>query len=176
GENPEKLPAANKYILASSYITVESLADDEKENIMKNVSLKSDENYLLYWIYNGRGDFEESVDTAKYIDDPQLIMYGLIKKIEQAKNDPDLTGTEREEEVNELQEQLNKYREEYDLLPEEDEAADEQEDKETDEAAKNEKEEQDEKEDKETDEADKNEKEKQDEKESKEQNEKEKKE
>src|SRR5699024_1366296 len=45
GENPEKLPAANKYILASSYITVESLADDEKENIMKNVSLKSDENY-----------------------------------------------------------------------------------------------------------------------------------
>ena len=157
GENPEKLPAANKYILASSYITVESLADDEKENIMKNVSLKSDENYLLYWIYNGRGDFEESVDTAKYIDDPQLIMYGLIKKIEQAKNDPDLTGTEREEEVNELQEQLNKYREEYDLLPEEDEAADGQEDTETDEAAKNEKEEQDEKESKEQNEKEKKE-------------------
>src|SRR5699024_5944683 len=157
GENPEKLPAANKYILASSYITVESLADDEKENIMKNVSLKSDANYLLYWIYNGRGDFEESVDTAKYIDDPQLIMYGLIKRFEQAKNDPDLTGTEREDEVNELLEQLNKYREEYDLKPEKEEAAEKQEDKETQEAGKKEKEKKNEKESKEDKEKEKKE-------------------
>lgn len=140
GENPEKLPAANKYILASAYIMVESLSDEKKENIMKNVSLKSDEDYLLYWIYNGRGDFEESVDTAKYIDDPELIIHGLIQKIEQAKNDPDLTGTEREEEVNDLQEQLNKYGEEYDLLPEEDkgEAADKEENSEADDEAKKE--------------------------------------
>src|SRR5699024_2619855 len=56
------------------------------------------------------------------------------------------------------QEQLNKYREEYDLLPEEDEAADGQEDTETDEAAKKEKEEQDEKENKKQEEKEKKEK------------------
>ncbi|MBT2215296.1 type VII secretion protein EssB [Virgibacillus dakarensis] len=115
----EKLPDATKYILAYSYISVEDLSEQEKEVIMKNVSLKSDKNYLLYWIYNGRGDFDESVEKAKYIDDPQLIMYALIKKIEQAKNNPDLTGTERDEKVSKLQDELNKYQEEYDLLPEE---------------------------------------------------------
>ncbi|MGY0691177.1 type VII secretion protein EssB [Virgibacillus sp. FSP13] len=122
-EDPEKLPNATKYILAYSYISVEELSDNEKEVIMKNVSLKSDKNYLLYWIYNGLGDFDAAVEKAKFIDDPQLIMYGLIKQIEQAKNNPDLTGTERDEKVNDLQAELKKYREEYNLIPEEEEEA-----------------------------------------------------
>ncbi|WP_053218439.1 type VII secretion protein EssB [Virgibacillus senegalensis] len=117
--NPEKLPQQTKYILANAYINVESLSDSEKEVILNNVSLKSDENYLLYWIYNGRGDFDQALETAKYIDDPQLIMYGLIKKIEQAKNNPDLSGSERDELVNELKDELNRYREEYNLDAEE---------------------------------------------------------
>lgn len=154
-ENPEKLPIASKYILASSYIKVESLSDDGETFVMKNVSLKSDEDYLLYWIYNGRGDFKESVDIAKYIDDPQLIMYGLVKKIEQAKNDPELTGTEREAKIDDLEEQFDKYGEEYDLLPDEEEsdseATDEQENTEVDEAEKDGKKEKDETKDKEKD-------------------------
>ncbi|MFC4620320.1 type VII secretion protein EssB [Camelliibacillus cellulosilyticus] len=113
GVNPNKLPYTTKYILASSYINVENLSDKEKEAIMKNVSLKSDENYLLYWIYNGRGNFDDSIEKAKYIDDPTLIMYGLIKKIEEAKNDPKLSGNEREKQVKDLQDQLDKYRETY---------------------------------------------------------------
>ncbi|WP_373895110.1 type VII secretion protein EssB [Virgibacillus sp. CBA3643] len=125
GENPEELPFVNKYILAVSYINVESLSDDDRTYIMRNVSLNSDENYLMYWIYNGRGNFEESVDIAKYINDPQLIMHGLIKQMEQAQNDPELTGTEREEKVNELEQELKDYREEYDLLPEEEETGNE---------------------------------------------------
>ncbi|MRX72689.1 type VII secretion protein EssB [Bacillus lacus] len=113
GEEPEKLPYRTKYILSYSYIQVESLSDREKEAIMRNVSLRSDENYLLYWILNGRGSFDESIDKAKFIDDPQLIMYGLIKQIEQVRNNPQLSGTERDEEVRRLQDQLNSYREEY---------------------------------------------------------------
>lgn len=119
GEDPENFPSHTKYILASSYINVESLSDGEKEAILKNVSLKSDENYLLYWIYNGRGQFDESLEKAKYIDDPQLIMYGLIKQIEAAKNNPDLTGTERDEQVNKLEDELQKYMEDYNLNPDE---------------------------------------------------------
>lgn len=123
GEDPEKLPNAAKYILAHSYVKVEKLSDAEKDVIMKNISLKSDQDYLLYWIHNGLGNFEESIDLAKYIDDPQLIMYGLIKKIEQDKNNPNLSGSEREEIVNKSQEELAKYREQYDLAPEEDDSA-----------------------------------------------------
>lgn len=114
-ENPEKLPLQTQYILADSYIQVESLSDKEREVILRNVSLKSDTDYLLYWIYNGRGEFEESLEKAKYIDDVQLIMYGLIKQIEEARNDPELTGSEREERLNELQDELLRYQEEYNL-------------------------------------------------------------
>lgn len=120
GEDPENLPITAKYVLAYSYIKVENLSDKEKDVIMKNVTLKSNEDYLLYWIYNGRGDFNKSIDLAKYIDDPSLIMYGLIKKIEQDKNNPDLTGSERDEEVRKSQDELEKYREQYNLTPEED--------------------------------------------------------
>ncbi|MDE5415223.1 type VII secretion protein EssB [Alkalihalobacterium chitinilyticum] len=113
GVDPERLPYRTKYILAYSYIQVESLSDREKEAIMRNVSLRSHENYLLYWILNGRGSFDEAIDKAMFIDDPQLIMYGLIKQIEQVRNDPKLKGSDRDEEVRRLQEELNRYREDY---------------------------------------------------------------
>ncbi|MEI3604074.1 type VII secretion protein EssB [Pseudogracilibacillus sp. SE30717A] len=126
-EDVEKLPYQAKYILAYSYIKVEPLSDKEQEVIMKNISLKSDKYYLLYWIYNGLGDFDKSIDTAKYMDDPQLIIYGLIKKIEQVKNDPELTGAERDDEIRSLQDELGKYKEEYELVDEEEETKDEEE-------------------------------------------------
>lgn len=114
-QTPEKLPDTSKYVLAYSFIKSEKLSEDQKEVILKNISIKSDPNYLLYWIYNGRGDFARTIDLAKYIDDPQLIMYGLIKQIEQAKNDPELSGTERESKVQKYQEQYNTYAEKYGL-------------------------------------------------------------
>jgi type VII secretion protein EssB len=114
-QTPEKLPDTSKYVLAYSFIKTEKLSEDQKEVILKNISIKSDPKYLLYWIYNGRGDFARTIDLAKYIDDPQLIMYGLIKQIEQAKNDPDLTGTEREKKVQKYQEQYNTYADKYGL-------------------------------------------------------------
>lgn len=121
-EDVEKLPYQAKYILAYSYVKVEPLSDKEQEVIMKNISLKSDKYYLLYWIYNGLGDFDQSIDTAKYMDDPRLIIYGLIKKTEQVKNDPDLTGAERDDEVRDLRRELEEYKEEYDLVDEEEES------------------------------------------------------
>lgn len=114
-ENIDKLPNQAKYILAYSFIKVENLSDQEKEVIMKNISLQSDPDYLAYWIQNGLGDFDASIDLAKYLDDPQLIMYGLIKKIEQVKNNPKLSGSERDEQVTELRNELEKYKEEYEL-------------------------------------------------------------
>ncbi|MEH7272499.1 type VII secretion protein EssB [Neobacillus vireti] len=116
-ENPEKLPSATKYTLAYSYIKSERLSNVQKETILKNISIKSDPNYLLYWIYNGRGDFNRTIDIAKFIDDPQLIMYGLIKQIEGAKNDPTLSGTEREKRVQNYEEQYKSYAEKYSLDP-----------------------------------------------------------
>jgi type VII secretion protein EssB len=116
-EDPEKLPSQTKYALAYSYIQAEALSDEEKESILNNVTLNSDQDYLLYWIYNGQGEFDTSLEKAKFIDDPQLIIYGLIKKMEQVKNNPDISGTERDKQVEDLQNQLDKLLEEYNLDP-----------------------------------------------------------
>ncbi|BAC13271.1 hypothetical conserved protein [Oceanobacillus iheyensis HTE831] len=116
-ENPENFPSQTKYMLAYSYIQVESLPDEQKNSILNNVSLNSNQDYLLYWIYNGRGNFEESLEKAKYIDDPQLIIHGLIQNRDQVRNNPDLSGTERDEELNQLQDELDRYLEEYELDP-----------------------------------------------------------
>ncbi|MFB1052164.1 type VII secretion protein EssB [Paraliobacillus sp. JSM ZJ581] len=117
----EKLPDATKYTLAYAYVSEEELSDNKKTVILNNINVKSDQEYLLYWIYNGRGDFKEAMDVAKYIDDPQLIMYGLIKQIEQVKKDPELSGSERDDKVDNLQNELQTYREEYNLINNEEE-------------------------------------------------------
>lgn len=113
-EEAESLPMASKYELAFSYIKVERLSDEQKETIMKNVSLKSDERYLLYWIYNGKGDFEKSLDLARQLDDPQLIMYGLIQQIEAIRKNPDLSGKERDSQLKTYKQELEDYRKKYD--------------------------------------------------------------
>jgi len=119
GEDPENLPFRTQYILADSYINVEPLSDRDKEVILRNVGLRSDPDYLLYWIYNGRGEFEESMEKAKYIDDVQLIMHGLIQQLEETRNNPDLTGAERDEQLSELQSELDGYLEDYELFDDE---------------------------------------------------------
>ena len=44
----------------------------------------------------------------------------IIKQIEQVNNNPNLTGSDREEQVKTLREQLENYKEQYNLLPEDD--------------------------------------------------------
>lgn len=121
-----KLPHQAAYILAHSYVSVEQLSDQERSAVMKNITLKSNEKYLHYWIYTGQGKFEESIDVAKYLDDPQLIVYGLIKQLEQVQNDPDLTGAERDEEISEIRTELERYAEEYELIEEDEESSTEE--------------------------------------------------
>lgn len=115
GQNLEKLPKDSKYMLAVSYIQKEKLSKDQKETFLKNVDLKSNTNYLLYWIYNGRGELDQSMDLAKFLDDPNLIIHGLIKQMDQVKKDPELKGTEREEKMDNYMDQYEKYKEKYGL-------------------------------------------------------------
>lgn len=110
-DNPEKLPKASKYELAYSYLQGEKLDDKRKDNIMKNVSLKSDEQYLLYWIYNGRGDFGESLDSGKRLQDNELVVYALTKQLEEVQNDKTLSGDESVKKQSEIEAELKKYME-----------------------------------------------------------------
>ncbi|MBM5639796.1 type VII secretion protein EssB, partial [Listeria innocua] len=69
----------------------------------------SDQKNLLYWIYNGRGEFGKSLDIAKLLDDPTLAMYSLTKQIEQVQSDTKLSGDEKVAKLKTLEENLKEY-------------------------------------------------------------------
>ena len=69
------MPNTQKYELAYSYIQGLEFSDDQRKVILNNVTLKSDDLYLNYWIQVGRNDFEDALDTAKRINDSDLIIY-----------------------------------------------------------------------------------------------------
>lgn len=108
------IPYTQKYELAYSFVQGNDLTDDQKRTIMNNISLRSDENYMDYWIENGRGNLDEALDIGKKLEDSDLILYGLMQKIEQVRHDTSLTGTQREEQIESLESEYKKYEEKRD--------------------------------------------------------------
>ena len=109
GVAPSNLPNTQKYELSYSYIQGLEFSDDQKKVILNNVTLKSDELYLTYWIQIGRNRFEEALDIAKRINDSDLIIYALTQEIKQVREDDKLSGKDRESKLNTLESEYKKY-------------------------------------------------------------------
>lgn len=108
----DRLPYTQKYELAYSYIQGLDFSQEQREAVLNNISLKTDELLLDYWIEVGRGHADEAMDISKRLEDYDLIIYAIVLKIEQVKDDPDLSGKEREEELDSLQTDYETYQEE----------------------------------------------------------------
>ena len=109
GIAPSSLPNTQKYELAYSYIQGLEFSSDQKKVILNNVTLKSDELYLIYWIQIGRNKFEDALDTAKRINDSDLILYALTQEIKQVREDDKLSGKDREAKLDSLENEYKKY-------------------------------------------------------------------
>lgn len=103
------LPFTQKYSLAYSFVQGKQLNDQQKKVILNNITLRSNEAYLDYWIENGRGNLDEALDIAKKLEESDLIIYGITEKIEQVRNDTKLSGTKREEQIDALEKDYQKY-------------------------------------------------------------------
>ena len=86
-----------------------TISSEQKKVILNNVTLKSDELYLTYWIQVGRNRFEEALDIAKRINDSDLILYALTQEIKQVREDGKLSGKDRESKLNTLESEYKKY-------------------------------------------------------------------
>lgn len=115
----DEIPKVTQYQLALSYIINESLTEDQKENVRNTVSLQSDPLYYEYWINIGRGKAKEALETARFLEDRDLILFGLLKYREQVKADGDLDSEERQQELNEIESEIAEYEEEMKALEEE---------------------------------------------------------
>ncbi|HLS66112.1 MAG TPA: type VII secretion protein EssB [Pseudogracilibacillus sp.] len=124
----EKMPRVVQYELAMSYIANESLTEEQKKNILNTVTLQSDRNYYLYWIYLGRGNYEEAVDIATYLEDRDLILLALIRLQESVRIDESLSSDERKEMIKNIEREMEEYKKQM-----EDELSEEEEVEETEE-------------------------------------------
>ncbi|HEM3486141.1 type VII secretion protein EssB [Streptococcus suis] len=103
------LPYTQKYTLAYAYIQGFDLSNEQRSVILNNVTLKSDEQYLDYWIEIGHGNSQEALDLAKRLDDSDLILYALYQQMEQVRENTTLSGEERETTLDELKAEYQKY-------------------------------------------------------------------
>ncbi|MGE7907682.1 type VII secretion protein EssB [Peribacillus sp. NPDC094092] len=114
--DPKKMPYVVQYELAKSYVTYEPLDDVRKKNVENAITLQTDSQYLLYWIYIGRGMNEDAIDLARIMEDRELIMYGLVNQKEQIKMDDNLSGEEKETQIKEVDTELSEYKKEKEEL------------------------------------------------------------
>ncbi|BCB06046.1 type VII secretion protein EssB [Bacillus sp. KH172YL63] len=115
----DEIPKVSQYQLALSYVINESLTEVQKENVRNTVSLQSDPLYYEYWINIGRGNAKDALEVARFLEDRDLILFGLLKYREQVKADGDLDSEERQQELNEIESEISEYEEEMKTLEEE---------------------------------------------------------
>ena len=110
-DNPKKLPTGTKYVLAISSIKQDTLSNTQKKNVLKNISMKSNENILLYWTYLGFGKYEKTLDIAQNIGDTQMILYAYQKLYNKVSADSEMKGSEKQQKLKEYKEQIKNYEE-----------------------------------------------------------------
>lgn len=110
--DPKDMPYIVQYQLVSSYIIYEPLTEEQRENVLKTITLQTDPQYFLYWIYIGRGENKEALEIARMMEDRELIIYGLLKREEEIKADQSMSSEERQKELNEIRNEIGAYKEE----------------------------------------------------------------
>lgn len=110
-DTPENLPKSAQYVYAVSSIQLDSLSNEQKTAILNNISQKSNENTLLYWIYIGKGAFEKALDIAQNVGDNQLILHAYTKLYDATKLDTKMNGAKKQERLTKYEEEIAKYME-----------------------------------------------------------------
>ena len=108
-ENYELTALSNdtKYFLARASVVTEALTDGQKENILINLTSKTDPVIFDYWILLGRLDFAGAIDIAQRLGDDELLLFAYLKDEVIVKNDPTLTGEEKTSLLSDLENKIN---------------------------------------------------------------------
>lgn len=109
----ENLDSRQKYVLAVAYVKSEDLTAEQKDNILTLLLPEGDEQILGYWIALGRGNLEEAENIAMQRSDNELLLYAYLKEKQQLEENTELTGTQKNEAITELQNKIDSLAEQY---------------------------------------------------------------
>lgn len=104
--SPSKLPKAARYILAVSSVNLSDLTMAQKQAILNNISTKSDDNTLNYWVYSGRGDFNQALNLAQNLGDVQLTLLAYTNLYETTKLNTTMDGAKKQQLLDEYNKKI----------------------------------------------------------------------
>lgn len=109
-ESEGALPNAQKYMLARSYLELESMSEQNKTSAKKSLTYDSDVRVFQFWIALGRDDYKTALDIAKSMN---IDAYGYIasfKAVEIIKKSTG-SGEQKEKDLKVYEEELKKFEE-----------------------------------------------------------------
>lgn len=104
-----------KYILANSYVRGENLTQEQKDNILKTLSLKDNPTRLEYWIHMGRNDVDEAIDIAMQQSDDEMLLYAYMKQKSNIESDTSLSGEEKTKQLEDVTGKMQPIMEKYEI-------------------------------------------------------------
>lgn len=110
-----KLDKESKSKLAYSYVMSQNLAENKKKNIIATINDKSDENILDYWIAIGKSKYDNAIDSAKKVQDDELLLYALLNKQKYIQDNNKMSGEEKQKAQEGLQSQIEKLTKELNV-------------------------------------------------------------
>ncbi|AZB40857.1 type VII secretion protein EssB [Bacillus sp. FJAT-42376] len=103
----EDMPDIVKYQLAHSYVvTGDFVLDQQKENIRKDLTLRTDNRYYEFFIRMGRGESEKALEIARNVGDPFTITVALIQYKADIQADKEMKSEERQAKIKELESEI----------------------------------------------------------------------
>ena len=103
----DSLPKSANYILAVSSVNLSDLTATQKESILSNLSIKTDDNTLHYWVNMGRGNFEKALSLAQNLGDDQLTLLSYADLYEAAKLNTSMQGEKKQKLLEEYSKRID---------------------------------------------------------------------
>lgn len=101
-----RLSKEAKFVLASSYVRLDNLSEEQKSSVLNTITPSSEDNLLDYWIYLGKGDYKKSLDLAQNIGDDQLTLHAYTNLYEQTREDKNMNGAEKQKKLGEYRKEI----------------------------------------------------------------------
>lgn len=101
--NINKMSKNDKFIIAFSYVKLESLPEDISNKILNNININSNDNFLNYWVYLAQDNFSGANNQAMILNDQNLLVYSYLKEIEFVNNSDDYSSDEKQSKIKDLE-------------------------------------------------------------------------
>lgn len=86
------------------------LNNEQKLNVISQIDSKTKEEILNYWLYIGKGEYDQANNSAISVSDADMQIYALLLLINQTQNDEELEASERKELISSYESQIDELK------------------------------------------------------------------